>query len=321
MIKTFAFAVVLSVSLPLGAAQPPQYPMKPVRLINPFAPGGPVDIVGRTVSQELAKEWGQPVVVDNRPGAGTTLGAGLVARAAPDGYTLLVTSVSTVVAANVYRDLPFDIARDFTPVVVLAQAPLMFGVHPSVPAKSVAEFVNLAKAKPRELRYGSAGQGTISHLGVELFRSAAKIDLTHVPYKGGAPSVAATTAGEVHGLFDQPAALLPQVRAGKLRALAVTSVKRAESAPDVPTFSESGLPAGEVAVWNGILAPGATPRAVIDFINASANRALKQAEVRERFGGLGLTPAGGTAAEFQTSFRNDIARWAKVTKEAGVKIE
>ena len=319
--KSVLLAVATLVTLPVFAAQPPNYPTKPVRLVNPFAPGGPVDIVGRTVAQELSKEWGQPVIVDNRPGAGTTLGTGLVARATPDGYTLLVTSVSTVVAASVYRDLTFDISKDMTPVVVLAQAPLMFGVHPSVAAKSVAEFVNLAKAKPRELRYGSAGQGTISHLAGELFKSAAKIDLTHVPYKGGAPSVAATTAGEVHGLLDQPAALLPHVRAGKLRALGVTSLKRAESAPDVPTFAEAGLPAVEVTVWNGILAPAATPRAVIAFINTSANRALKTAEVRDRFGGLGLTPAGGSVSDFETSFKSDIARWSRVTKEAGVKIE
>jgi tripartite-type tricarboxylate transporter receptor subunit TctC len=319
-LSTAAVAIAL-VSPALAAAQATKYPTKPVRLINPFAPGGPVDVVGRTVAQELSREWGQPVIVDNRPGAGTTLGAGLVARATPDGYTLLVTSVSTVVAASVYPNLPFDAARDFAPVAILAQTPLMFGVHPSVPVKSVQEFINLAKAKPGQVRYGSAGQGTITHLSGELFKSLAKIDLVHVPYKGGAPSVAAATAGEVQSVFDQSAALLPQVRAGKLRAIGVTGSKRADIAPDVPTFVESGVPGFEVIVWNAILAPTGTPRGVVDTLNTHINRALKQTAVRERLNGLGLAPVGGTVAEFSSLFRNEVARWAKVSKEAGVKIE
>ncbi|HZN23541.1 MAG TPA: tripartite tricarboxylate transporter substrate binding protein [Burkholderiales bacterium] len=306
---------------PAAAAQVKDYPVKPVRLINPFAPGGPVDFVGRSVGQELSKIWGQPVVVDNRPGAGTTLGAGLVARATPDGYTLLVTSVSTVVAASVYPNLPFDAAKDLAPVAVVAQTPLMFGVHPSVAAKSVQEFVTLAKSKPGQVRYGSAGQGTITHLSGELFKSLAKIDLVHVPYKGGAPSVAATTAGEVQSVFDQSAALLPHVKAGKLRALGVTSIKRVDIAPDVPTFVESGVAGFEVIVWNAILAPAGTPRAIVESLNAHINRVLGQTELRERLGALGLTPAGGSVAEFSTLYKREVARWAKVSKEAGVKIE
>jgi tripartite-type tricarboxylate transporter receptor subunit TctC len=297
------------------------YPVKPVRLINPFAPGGPVDIVGRTVAQELSKEWGQPVIVDNRPGAGTTLGAGLVARATPDGYTLLVTSVSTVVAASVYPNLSFDVAKDFAPVAVLADTPLMFGVHPSVPAKTVQEFIAHARAKPGQVRYGSAGQGTITHLSGELLKSLTKIDLVHVPYKGGAPSVAATTAGEVQCLFDQSAALLPHVKAGKLRALGVTGAKRADIAPGLPTFIESGVAGFDVIVWNAILAPAGTPKSIIDTLNTHINRALKSNEVRERLNGLGLSPVGGTASEFSTLFRSEVTRWRKVSKEAGVKIE
>jgi tripartite-type tricarboxylate transporter receptor subunit TctC len=302
-------------------AQVKEYPVKPVRLINPFAPGGPVDFVGRSVGQELSKIWGQPVVVDNRPGAGTTLGAGLVARAPPDGYTLMVTSVSTVVAASVYPNLPFDAAKDFAPVAIVAYTPLMFGVHPSLPAKSVQEFVSFAKAKPGQVRYGSAGQGTITHLSGELFKSLAKIDLVHVPYKGGAPSVAATTAGEVQSVFDQSAALLPHVKAGKLRALGVTSTKRVDIAPDVPTFVESGVAGFEVIVWNAILAPAGTPRAIVETLNAHINRVLGQAELRDRLNALGLTPAGGSVAEFSTLYKREVARWAKVSKEAGVKIE
>jgi tripartite-type tricarboxylate transporter receptor subunit TctC len=297
------------------------YPTKPVRLINPFAPGGPVDIVGRTVAQELTKEWGQPVIVDNRPGAGTTVGTGLVARATPDGYTLLVTSVSTVVAASIYPNLTFDVSKDLAPVAIVAQTPLMFGVHPSVAAKSVQEFISLAKAKPGQVRYGSAGQGTITHLSGELLKSVTKIDLVHVPYKGGAPSVTAATSGEVQAVFDQSAALLPHVKAGKLRALGMTSAKRVEIAPDVPTFAESGVQGFEVTVWNAILAPAGTPRGIVETLNTQINRALKQAEVRDRLNGLGLIPVGGSVAEFATLFKSEVGRWKRVSKEAGVKIE
>ena len=317
-----AAATALIVFSPPAASAQPAFPTKPVRIVNPFAPGGPVDIVGRAVAQELSKGWGQPVVVDNRPGAGTTLGAGLVARATPDGYTLLVTSVSTAVAVSIYPNLPFDAARDLAPVSIVAQTPLVFGVHPSVSAKSVQEFIAFVKAKPGQVSYGSAGQGTITHLSGELFKSLAKMDgLLHVPYKGGAPSVAATAAGEVQAVFDQPSAVMPQARAGKLRALAVTSAKRAEFAPELPTFVESGVPGFEVIVWNAIFAPGDTPRAIVDRVNADIDRVLKQPEVRERFNTLGLSPVGGNAAAFRDFFRSELARWAKVSKEAGVKIE
>lgn len=317
-----AAAVALGLVWPApAAAQGTPFPVKPVRLINPFAPGGPVDIVGRTVAQELSTGWGQPVIVDNRPGAGTTLGAALVARATPDGYTLLVTSVSTAVASQVYRNLPFDAARDFAPVAILAQTPLVLAVNPGVPAKSVQDLISLAKAKPGQVSYGSAGQGTITHLAGEFLKSLAKIDLVHVPYKGGAPSVAATAAGEVQAVFDQSVAVMPQARAGKLRAIAVTSTKRADFAPELPTFVESGAPGFEVIVWNAIFAPGGTPRSIIDQLNADINRVLKQPQVRERLNGLGLTPVEGTAAAFSVYFKNEIARWAKVSKEAGVKIE
>src|SRR5688500_1768175 len=258
-----ALAFIALASPAAALAQAASFPVKPVRVINPFAPGGPVDIVGRTVAQELSTIWGQPVIVDNRPGAGTTVGAALVARATPDGYTLLVTSVSTAVASQVYRNLPFDAARDFTPVAILAQTPLVLAVHTSLPAKSVQELISLAKAKPGQISYGSAGQGTISHLAGELLKSLAQIDLAHVPYKGGAPSVAATAAGEVQAVFDQAVAVMPQARAGRLRAIAVSSGKRAEFAPELPTFVESGVPGFEVIVWNAILATGNKPRGTV----------------------------------------------------------
>jgi tripartite-type tricarboxylate transporter receptor subunit TctC len=318
-------AVTLAIALmwpTAAAAQSATYPSKPVRLINPFAPGGPVDIVGRTVAQELSKDWGQPVIVDNRPGAGTTVGAALVARATPDGYTLMVTSVSTAVAASIYQNLPFDAARDFAPVTIIAQTPLVFGIHPSVPAKSVQEFISVARAKPGQVSYGSAGQGTITHLAGELFKSLAKLDvLLHVPYKGGAPSVAAAAAGEVQAVFDQSVAVLPQAKAGKLRVIGVTSSKRIDIAPEIPTFVEAGVPGFEVIVWNAIFAPSGVPRGIIEKLNTDINRVLKRAEVRDRLNGIGLSPVGGSTSQFSVYFRNEIARWAKVSKEAGVKIE
>jgi tripartite-type tricarboxylate transporter receptor subunit TctC len=315
-----AAAVAIAVSGAAAAAQPLSYPTKPIRLVNPFAPGGPVDIVGRAVAQELNKAWGQPVIVDNRPGAGTTIGAGLVTRAAPDGYTLLVTSVSTAVSVSIYRNLPFDLARDLVPVALVVQSPLVLAVNPSSPATSVQELINLAKAKPGQIIYSSSGAGTISHLAMEMFRSLAKIDtLLHVPYKGGAPSVAAVAGGEVQATFDQLIAIMPQARAGKVRALAVSSGKRVEIAPELPTFAESGLPGGEVIVWSAIFAPAGTPRGVVNQLNAEINRVLQQPEMRERFLNISMVPVGGTAEAATAYVKLEIARWAKVINEAGVK--
>jgi tripartite-type tricarboxylate transporter receptor subunit TctC len=307
-----------------AAAQAPaaRYPSKPIRLVNPFAPGGPVDVIGRAVGQELTKSWGQSIVVDNRPGAGTTIGAALVARATPDGYTLLVTSVSTAVSVSIYRNLPFDLARDFAPVALLAQTPLVLGVHAGIPVNSVRDLINLAIAKPGQLKYSSAGAGTISHLAVEYFRTVAKIDgLVHVPYKGGAPAVAAVAAGEVQAAMDQSIAIMPHARAGRLKAIAVSGAKRIDAAPEVPTFGESGLPGFEVIVWSAVFAPAGTPSAIVNTLNAEINRILVQPDIRERFQALGLSPASGTPAEFGTFLRNEIARWSRVSKEAGVKID
>jgi len=305
----------------IAPVQAQKYPTKPVRLVNPFAPGGPVDIVGRAIAQELSKSFGQSVIVDNRPGAGTTIGAALVAKSNPDGYTLLVTSVSTAVSVSVYRNLPFDLARDLVPVTVLAQTPLVLAVNPSVPATSVQELVAMARGKGG-FRYASSGAGTISHLAMELFRSQAKVDaLTHVPYKGGAPAVAAVSGGETQALFDQSIAIMPSARAGRLRALAVSSPKRFDAAPELPTFAEAGLPGFEVIVWTAIFAPAATPSAVIGTLNGEINRLLQTTEVRERLGSLGMTPAGGTPAAVGEFVRSEIARWGKVANEAGVRLE
>ena len=315
-----AAAVAIAISGAAAAAQPASYPTKPIRLVNPFAPGGPVDIVGRAVGQELNKALGQPVIVDNRPGAGTTIGAALVARAAPDGYTLLVTSVSTAVSVSIYRNLPFDLARDLVPVALVVQSPLVLAVHPSAPANSVQEFIAFAKAKPGQVIYASSGAGTISHLAMEMFRSLARIDtLLHVPYKGGAPSIAAVAGGEVQAAFDQLIAIMPQARAGKLRALAVSSGKRVEIAPELPTFVEAGVPGFEVLVWSAIFAPSGTPRHIVSKLNAEINSAIEQREMRERFLSISMVPVGGPPDAAAAYVKAEIARWAKVIQEAGIK--
>jgi len=300
-------------------AQVMRYPTKPIRLINPFTPGGTVDIVARAMAQRLNEAWGQPVIVDNRPGGGTMIGTGMVARAAPDGYTLLTTTGTIAVNVSLYRNLPFDAVKDLTPIALVVQTPSVLGVHPSVPAKSVQELINLARAKPGQVIYASAGAGTSTHLTMEMFKSAAKIDLLHVPYKGGGPAVAALLGGEVHAIFNPPSAILPQARAGKVRALAVSSIQRVEIAPELPTVAESGVPGFESIIWYAMFAPAGTPRAIIGQINAEVNRILREPDVREHFLKIGMVPTGGTPEALGDYLKLEIARWAKVVKEAGIK--
>ncbi len=314
-----AAAVGIAAGWPAPAiAQAPRYPAKSIRLVNPYAPGGVVDIVGRVVAQKLNESWGQPVIVDNRPGAGTAIGTEIVVRAAPDGYTLLATS--SVIATNVtLLRLPFEPVADLAPVALVAQAPYLLAVHPSVPAKSVQELINLAKAKPGQIIYGSSGAGTTTHLAMELFRSAAKIELLHVPYKGGVPSASALFGGEVHAVFYTLTAILPQARAGKVRVLAVSSAKRIETAPEIPTVAESGLSGFEVTGWYAVFAPAKTPRTIVNQINAEINRILQRPDVREIFVANDLVPLGGTPEALGDYLKIEIARWAKVIREAGIK--
>ncbi len=299
-----------------------KYPTRPIRVVVPLPPAGSTDIVARIVAQKLSEAFGQPVIVDNRPGAGTTIGSALVARAVPDGYTLLFTSVSLATTVPLYRDLPYDPVKDFSPIGPVGQSFYVLAVHPSVHVNSVQELVALAKAKPGQVSYASAGAGTITHLTVELFLANAKIDMLHVPFKGGAPALVALVGGQVQAIFNPIAEILPQVRAGgKVRTLAVTSPKRVPELPDVPTLAESGLPGCTVTTWSGLYVPAGTPRAIVDQLNAEINRMVQQPEVRERFLSLGLVPIGGTPAALGDYLKAEIARWTKVVKEAGIKVE
>lgn len=325
--KTFArgscvaAAVAVTVTWPDVAvpAQATRYPTKPIRLVNPFSPGGSVDIVARLVAQKLNEAWGQPVIVDNRPGGGTTIGTAMVARAAADGYTLLTTTGTIAVNVSLYRNLAFDAVKDLAPIALVVQTPNVLGVHPSMPAKSVQELINLARAKPGQVIYASSGAGTSTHLTMELFASIAKIDMLHVAYKGATPAVAALLSGEVHAIFNPVTAMLPQARAGKVRALAVSSGQRVEIAPELPTVAESGLAGFESIVWYAVFAPAGTPRDVTRQLNAEINRILQQPDAREYFLRIGMVPVGGTMQALGEYLKVEIARWAKVVQEAGVK--
>lgn len=300
-----------------AAAQTTRFPGKAIRIVSPYPPGGAVDAVTRPLAQKLGESWGQPVIIDHRPGAGTIIGTEIVVRAVPDGYTLLTTSA--VIATNVtLLRLPFDPVTDLAPVALVVQTPYVLAVHPSLPARSVREFVALAKAKPRQVLYASSGAGTSTHLAMEMFKSLAGIDILHVPYKGGTPAITALISGEVQAIFNTIAAILPQARAGRMRALAVSNPKRVELAPDLPAVAESGVPGFEMIGWYAIFAPAATPRAIVNQINAEINRTLQQPDVRERFLNSGMMPLGGTPEALGDYLKLEIARWARVIKEQGI---
>lgn len=297
------------------------YPNRPIRLIVPFAAGGGTDYVARLIGQKLADRFGQPVVVDNRPGAGANIGTDLVAKAAPDGYVLLLAYTSHASNVGLYSKLPFDPINDFAPIGMIATFPNLLVVHPGVPAKTVQELVQLAKAQPGKLNFGSGGVGTPTHLSGEMLKAIAQIDITHVPYKGIGPSNMAQLAGEVQFSFPGLFTALPYVRAGKLRALAVTSLKRSEVAPEVPTMVESGIADFEAVAWFGLLAPARTPVAIIARLNAQLVAVVNSPDIRESLLRQGNEPAAGTPQQFAERIATDIAHWTKVIRAAGIKAE
>ena len=318
-----AATLAVALTAPAMAAEPAaRYPVKPIRLVVPLPPAGSTDIVARLVAQKYNEAWGQAVIVDNRPGAGTTIGSAVVARAAPDGYTLLFASISLATSVPLYKSLPYDPLKDFAAIGPVGQSFYVLAVHPSLPVNSVQELIAMARAKPKQLSYASAGTGTITHFTVELFMSQAKVDMLHVPFKGGAPALTAFIGGQVQVIFNPIAEILPQIKAGgKVRTLAITAPKRSPDLPNVPTLAETVLPGFSVTPRSGIYAPAGTPRAIVDQLNAELNRMLNAADMRERLQSNGLIPVGGTPAELNEYLKSEIVRWSKVARDAGVKPE
>jgi len=298
------------------------YPTRPIRMLVGFPVGGAADIVARTVGQRLGERFQQQIVIDNRSGAGGAIAAEITAKAAPDGYTLLMITNSYAVNAGFGRKLSYDLTKDFAPVTLVASAPLILISHPSVPAKSVGELIETARAKPGQLNFASSGgSGTITHLTGELLKLMANINLTHVPYKGAAPALTDLIAGHVQLAFSSVPAALPQIRAARVRAIAVTSVKRARAAPDIPTIAESGVAGYDATNWYGVLAPAATSKHIVNRVNAGMLQALRSPEVADAVTRQGADPLGTTPDEFQRYMKSEIAKWTRVIRDAGVQPE
>ena len=312
-------ALVLLSTSPDAAAQ--AYPNRAVRVIVPFPPGGGTDIISRTVAQKLNESWGQPVVVDNRGGANGLIGTELAARAKPDGYTLLVVIATHAINPSLYKKLPYDTAKDFAPVTLMAKYPFILTIHPSLPPKTVKELIALAKARPGQLSYASSGEGSGPHLGFELFKSAAKIDVVHVPYKGAGPANIDLISGQVQLMFNNFLAAMPQIKAGRLRVLAVTSAERSPVMPQVPTLAQSGLPGFDVTGWYALLAPAETPQAIVAKVQADTAAALRAPAVSSRLSGEGAEPVGSTPEQLSKFMAIETQKWAKVVKAAGIKTE
>jgi tripartite-type tricarboxylate transporter receptor subunit TctC len=317
-----AFLAVSVLVSGVAPAATPAYPTKPIRFIVPQAAGGSTDILSRTVGQKLAEAFGQQVVMDNRAGANGIIGVDMVAKAQPDGYTLVAGGTGTIsINVSLYDKIPYDPLKDFTPIVNIAYSTSVLIVHPSVPAKNIAELIALAKAKPGELRYASAGGGSSPHLSAEVFRLMAGVNVVHVPYKGSTPGVTATVAGETAMMFTGVASALAHIKSGRLRALSVNGTKRSPALPDVPTASDSGLPGFEVDFWIGILGPAGMQPAVVNRINAEVNRIIVMDDIKDRLLALGTDPVGGTPQSFADLIRKDVARWAKAVKASGARAE
>ncbi len=304
-----------------AVVQAQNYPTRPIRLVVGFAAGGPTDIVGRTIAQAIQPALGQTIVVDNRPGAASNIAAEQIAKSPADGHTLLMGSISLANNATLYSKLGYDLVRDLAPIVRVTNSPFMLCVHPSLPVRSVKELVAFAKARPNQIQYGTAGNGSGAHLFTELFASMAGIRMQSIPYKGAAPAISDLVGGQVAFVFDNVIAMVPLDKAGKVRCLAVSSASRSSIASNVPTMDEAGLKGYDADAWFGIFAPAGTPNGAIERINAEVNRAIGVASVRQRFETLGCEPAGGTAAAFRTYVRDEVARWGKVIRDAGVQIQ
>ena len=319
-----AAALMLAMSLSAVAQKPAAeagYPTKAIRLIVPFAPGGGTDIIARLLAQDLGQAWGQSVVVDNRGGSGGVVGTEIAARSAADGYTLMLCSLGFSYAPALYRKLPYDTEKDFSPISLVATQPFVYVVLPSLNVNSMKDLVALAKAKPGEIRYGSGGSGGSSHLGTELLRMMTGVDMVHVPYKGTGPALTAMLGGEIQMQLIGISSVVPHMKSGRMRALAVSGARRSPAAPDLPTVAESGVPGYEFDVWYGILFPAGTPRGIVSKANAEINRVLKSPALAQRFAAVGLEPNGTSPEAFGSIIRSEIVKWRKVVESARIKVE
>ena len=315
-------SLVTAMLLAASGAYAQDYPTRPIRLVVPFAPGGGTDLLARTIAQKLNDAWGKPVVVDHRTGGTGAVGTGLVAKASPDGYTLLIVTNSThVIAPSLITDLPFDPVKDFNAITIVATGPNVLVAHPSVPANSIKELVALAKARPAVLNYASPGQGSSGHMAAELFKMVTGTDIVHVPYKGAAAALTDLLGGHVQLYFSGPAAVIPHLGSRKIKALAVAYPRRTAGLDDVPTFIEAGYPAVEGEAWFGLLTTAGTPRFVIDKLNREVVRIMLLPEVRERFLTAGLETVGSSPQQFSQLIRADLAKWQRVVKASGIRAD
>jgi len=306
----------------LAAGYAQDYPVKPVRLILPTAAGGSLDAVGRVIAQKFTEHFGQQVVVDNKPGAGGILGTETAAHAAPDGYTLLIASNGNLATTQgLYKKIPYDPVRDFAPVVLMTETPYIVVVHPSLPVKTVADLIRLAKARPGQLNYASSGSGSTPHLAGELFKAMAKVNIVHVPYKGSPAALTSLLSGEtVVGITAMPSSWA-QVKAGRIRALGVAGTRRSTTAPELPTVAESGLPGYEVNSWSGLLAPAATPKPIVARLNAEVIKILAESDVRQQLLNQGFEVLGGTPEQFGVFIKSEIVKWTRVIRDAGAHVD
>src|SRR5499427_1534308 len=320
--RAFCSAVIVAALCASALARADAFPEKPLRFVVGFTPGGPSDIIARALGQKLSETWGQQVVIENRPGAGGNIAAEAAARSAPDGYTWLLVN-NSILATNqsLYRTLPFDPQRDFAPVALVAIQPNILVVNPGVPATTVKELIALAKARPGQLNYASSGAGAAAHLAAALFCSMAGVEMIHVPYKGAQPALTDVIAGQAQLMFATSESAIPYIKAGRLRALAVTTARRSASVPDLPTVSESGVPGFEAITWHGVVVPRATPAPLVERLNRDIVGALAQADLRERLAALGAEVHAGTPREFSDYIASEIPKWSKVVRDSGARAE
>jgi tripartite-type tricarboxylate transporter receptor subunit TctC len=315
----FAGACLVALAVP---AQAQDYPTKPVKMVVPFPPGGSLDITGRLIAQRLSEMWGQSVVVENRPGAGGNIGADFVAKSPPDGYTILMGALSThAVNPSLYRKMPYDAAKDFVPITLIATTPNVLVVNASSPVNSVKEFIAYTKANPGKLSFGSGSNGSAGHLAGELYKVETGTDSVHIPFKGGAPATQALLAGDTQFMFDNLANAMAQVKAGKLKALAVTTAERSKLVPELPTLAEAGLPGFDISTWYGFFAPAGTPPAVVAKWNADVTKILTSPDVRAKLMADGAEPAPNTPEQFQQMIARELAKYARIVKASGAKVD